>query len=806
MGIEAKEMQNNHDSSNSTEAPRSALDRFFVERSDFSSGERLSLPHTYLEEKSLHKLTAEGGGEKAVMPMHLRRQLSMNPDHLGVRLQSLSTQRSQGTIGRTPEASLSRSTSVLTRSNSQKSFVRKSPNVSLQVHRHLLDQHLLGRASVDDKEGSMATPTLSLSADFFHPHFSFRPVASRKYQSTGRFPPHASNNASIPETLLPAWNNPEIVARNSQESGDMDSDDSDELLEPHSEVLEEDTLEGNNFPGSNIRGAGDYSGDDSVASPILSPISHDVLSNVDLEVYSAAITGLVKDKNELLANQVMKRSLGRLFGTYQKRLEKMLARNDNHGFEECMLDFWDEVFLQTADIHYYDRHTPVPRSSSLDKFLTLPCSKAIGIIQCEIERIKLPSKKKGVNMKGRFFPSYEYRLFIRHRPSDGADIDQVPRMDTVLMTAKNRGRRPVDPSGKSQLSSSKKGSNNYYLYLPEKDDADRHYRDMNGVESPHLSAMNGAGHLSESPGDKTPLGRLQSNFIGTEFQIFTPHTQNQKSSLMHHRSSSAAAPADDFAKSASSKRSRGIRRHLSLRRETSGDVSDQSSAGAGYQLRLPESQVLRRSCSSGELRSQHTRSNRRSIANANETYRLEPMEEEAGAITYTANLLGSRPRIMDVCIPKVSTDGAAGVEWKQYLDMSSDTELVSGGNRMLDRLKEMQQRSEDEEHTLEANDTPTEDPLSYSPPEGFGLLALQNRPPWWNVELGSFVLNFGGRVSVASVKNFQLCDKNDQDYIMLQFGRIQGRHSFTMDFQYPLTAVQAFAIAISSLQSKISFG
>ena len=59
---------------------------------------------------------------------------------------------------------------------------------------------------------------------------------------------------------------------------------------------------------------------------------------------------------------------------------------------------------------------------------------------------------------------------------------------------------------------------------------------------------------------------------------------------------------------------------------------------------------------------------------------------------------------------------------------------------------------------------------------------------------------------MASVKNFQLCDRNDQEYVMLQFGRIQGRHSFTMDFQWPLTAVQAFAIAISSLQSKISLG
>jgi hypothetical protein len=156
----------------------------------------------------------------------------------------------------------------------------------------------------------------------------------------------------------------------------------------------------------------------------------------------------------------------------------------------------------------------------------------------------------------------------------------------------------------------------------------------------------------------------------------------------------------------------------------------------------------------------------------------------------------------------VSNDGGAGVEWKKYLDMSSDIDFANGGNRMLDRLKQMQQRTDNEEQGGDTNqgEPVTENPPVYSPPEDFGLLALQNRPPWWNVELGSFVLNFGGRVSVASVKNFQLCDRNDQDYIMLQFGRIQGRHSFTMDFQYPLTAVQAFAIAISSLQSKISFG
>jgi tubby-related protein 1 len=125
---------------------------------------------------------------------------------------------------------------------------------------------------------------------------------------------------------------------------------------------------------------------------------------------------------------------------------------------------------------------------------------------------------------------------------------------------------------------------------------------------------------------------------------------------------------------------------------------------------------------------------------------------------------------------------------------------------MLTRFRQLQERLDlrvDDDENLQGV---TEEPAVDEGGDDFGLLVLQNRPPWWNEDLGAFVLNFGGRVSVASVKNFQLCHRNDHDYVMLQFGRIQGRHSFTMDFQYPLTAVQAFAIAISSLQSKISLG
>ena len=38
---------------------------------------------------------------------------------------------------------------------------------------------------------------------------------------------------------------------------------------------------------------------------------------------------------------------------------------------------------------------------------------------------------------------------------------------------------------------------------------------------------------------------------------------------------------------------------------------------------------------------------------------------------------------------------------------------------------------------------------------------LRNRPPRWNDALGAYCLNFGGRVTQASVKNLQLVSMED---------------------------------------------
>ncbi|XP_028753220.1 tubby-like F-box protein 8 [Neltuma alba] len=97
-------------------------------------------------------------------------------------------------------------------------------------------------------------------------------------------------------------------------------------------------------------------------------------------------------------------------------------------------------------------------------------------------------------------------------------------------------------------------------------------------------------------------------------------------------------------------------------------------------------------------------------------------------------------------------------------------------------------------------------------------LVLKNKPPRWHEQLQCWCLNFRGRVTVASVKNFQLIAATqpaagaptpsqpappDHDKIILQFGKV-GKDMFTMDYRYPLSAFQAFAICLSSFDTKLA--
>ncbi|KFK27521.1 hypothetical protein AALP_AA8G394000 [Arabis alpina] len=98
-------------------------------------------------------------------------------------------------------------------------------------------------------------------------------------------------------------------------------------------------------------------------------------------------------------------------------------------------------------------------------------------------------------------------------------------------------------------------------------------------------------------------------------------------------------------------------------------------------------------------------------------------------------------------------------------------------------------------------------------------LVLSNKTPRWHEQLRCWCLNFHGRVTVASVKNFQLVaatgggggggggtglsPDGQNERIILQFGKV-GKDMFTMDYGYPISAFQAFAICLSSFETRIA--
>merc|ERR1711998_821096 len=98
------------------------------------------------------------------------------------------------------------------------------------------------------------------------------------------------------------------------------------------------------------------------------------------------------------------------------------------------------------------------------------------------------------------------------------------------------------------------------------------------------------------------------------------------------------------------------------------------------------------------------------------------VRQELATVLYKQNVLGSRgPRKMKVMVPNVDEHGN---RFELRPTTMEDT--------MLERYKAAKH---DEDVQI-----------------------LKNKQPKWNDQVGAYVLNFNGRVTRASVKNFQLCN------------------------------------------------
>lgn len=274
------------------------------------------------------------------------------------------------------------------------------------------------------------------------------------------------------------------------------------------------------------------------------------------------------------------------------------------------------------------------------------------------------------------------------------------------------------------------------------------------------------------------LGKLRSNFVGTEFYLYNQGYNPESKDDKDRDSPSARSTPIPFSNATSSLASSSSSHNATTNPITStGDTNNttnntsRTSTQAGLTAKpgvtVPMNDSARAGSSSGGVNIKAGNNNNYGVGmGRTASEEADQPRREIASVTYESNVLTSKgPRRMIALVPRLKKDNTPTI-WRPLKPTD----------------------------TLIAN---------YKATCTSGMYVLSNKQPRWNESVRAYVLNFNGRVTVPSVKNFQLVSSEDSETVILQFGKT-GKDHFTMDFTYPLSLYQAFGICMTSLDSKLA--
>lgn len=194
---------------------------------------------------------------------------------------------------------------------------------------------------------------------------------------------------------------------------------------------------------------------------------------------------------------------------------------------------------------------------------------------------------------------------------------------------------------------------------------------------------------------------------------------------------------------------------------------------------------------------------------------------QLGFIKYTQNRIGRAvgPRRMEIALPNVSRpsyqENAPQVHYHDVISSPSSLSFDSAEDSDDDATCESQNVDEAKKWTTKvhrpANRTQTLRSLLARGSEAMmndkSVIYGSNVEPYWLEQIGAYSLDFQGRVTLPSNKNFQFVAGNRTNEIILQFGKVislKNKEIYTMDVQWPLSPLQAFGICLSACDRKLA--
>jgi len=173
---------------------------------------------------------------------------------------------------------------------------------------------------------------------------------------------------------------------------------------------------------------------------------------------------------------------------------------------------------------------------------------------------------------------------------------------------------------------------------------------------------------------------------------------------------------------------------------------------------------------------------------------------EICAVRFTQNRIDRAvgPRRIHVCFPAVLKE--------MMTTMNSEVSHPEDGDEISSAAEEQwisHPVSNDAESLATILQQQVREQYSLSASTRKDVIFGENKTPYWLPAINAFSLDFGGRVTLPSNKNFQLLI--DEENISLQFGKVAESNDcevFSLDVAWPLSPLQAFGIALSSCDRK----